>query len=535
MGSSSGGFVTCHRSVTTSRAGSKPLRRLVAEVLLAERPALAGGTATTRGCWRREATASRADDGLRAGGTGGSGGYDDSELAASSEEDEAERGRLIALVELARQGDAEAFGLLYDHYQGSVYRFLFYRTRSSTLAEDLTSETFFRALRSMNGFRWQGKDFGAWLMTIARNLATDHFKAGRTRLELTTEDMSLHDDATDGPEGTVLAGLTNEVLMQALTELPAEQRDCLVMRFLQGMSIAETAAVLGPQRRRRQAAPAPRGAQPRQADAGRDPGLMARPSRDRLLDRGGSAVTPPPARVVEFDMTWGFRRNGAPTTSTALVERASTGELGDARSDRATPSCSSSSARSAASPNREPRPEFVADLRSRLMAEAETALVPTDVSRLQLPARRTGRERRIAAVVGGLAIVGATTSVAVASQSALPGESLYPIKRVIESAHTGLSVGEARKGSTELANASSRLDEVAALTAGRRPRRRRADRAHPRHLHRPGHLRRRPAARRLRPDRPEGLDRPSCATSRRAAWTSSRPSSRRSRTPPATS
>ena len=173
------------------------------------------------------------------------GAYDDSALATSSEESATDRQRLIALVELARKGDVEAFGLLYDHYQGSVYRFLFHRTRSATLAEDLTSETFFRALRSMQGFRWQGKDFGAWLMTIARNLATDHFKAGRTRLEMTTEDMGQHDDATEGPEAMVLAGLTNEILLKALTELPDEQRDCLVMRFLQGMSIAETAAVLG--------------------------------------------------------------------------------------------------------------------------------------------------------------------------------------------------------------------------------------------------------------------------------------------------
>ena len=97
----------------------------------------------------------------------------------------------------------------------------------------------------MTNFRWQGKDFGAWLMTIARNLATDHFKAGRTRLELATEDMGVHDDATEGPESTVLAGLTNELLLKALKELPDEQRDCLIMRFLQGMSIAETAAVLG--------------------------------------------------------------------------------------------------------------------------------------------------------------------------------------------------------------------------------------------------------------------------------------------------
>ncbi|WP_166389440.1 sigma-70 family RNA polymerase sigma factor [Nocardioides ochotonae] len=178
-------------------------------------------------------------------GSGGPGDHDDSDLAASSEESATERQRLIALVELARSGDADAFGLLYDHYHLAVFRFLYYRTRSSTLAEDLTSETFFRALRSMKGFRWQGKDFGAWLMTIARNLATDHFKASRTRLELTTEDMGTHDDVTEGPESAVLASLTNEMLLSALTRLPDEQRDCLVMRFLQGMSIAETAAVLG--------------------------------------------------------------------------------------------------------------------------------------------------------------------------------------------------------------------------------------------------------------------------------------------------
>jgi RNA polymerase sigma-70 factor (ECF subfamily) len=182
------------------------------------------------------------------GGPGPSGGggtrEDDSAYAASSLDDEAEGHRMIALVELARNGDAEAFGQLYDHYNPSVYRFLYYRVGSVPLAEDLTSETFFRALRSMNGFRWQGKDFGAWLMTIARNLTTDHFKAGRTRLESTTEDMSTLDTTTEGPENAVLASLTNEALLEALSELPDEQRECLVMRFLQGLSIAETAEVL---------------------------------------------------------------------------------------------------------------------------------------------------------------------------------------------------------------------------------------------------------------------------------------------------
>ena len=172
-------------------------------------------------------------------------GSDDSGQACSSEADEAEATRIIALVELARGGDSEAFGLLYDHYQTSVYRFLYYRVGSVTLAEDLTSETFFRALRSMSSFKWQGKDFGAWLMTIARYLIADHFKAGRTRLELATEDMSAHDSVTEGPENAVLASLTNESLLAALGELPTEQQECLIMRFLQGLSIAETAKVLG--------------------------------------------------------------------------------------------------------------------------------------------------------------------------------------------------------------------------------------------------------------------------------------------------
>jgi RNA polymerase sigma-70 factor (ECF subfamily) len=189
------------------------------------------------------------DAGKGAGSTPAPSGHQndhgDADLAASSAEDATVASRLIALVELARNGDKDAFGQLYDHYQPSVYRFLYYRVGSMTLAEDLTAETFFRALRSMHSFRWQGKDFGAWLMTIARNLTADHFKAGRTRLEQTTEDMQTLDTTSEGPEIEVLSSLTNETLLRALGELPTEQRECLIMRFLQGLSIAETAEILG--------------------------------------------------------------------------------------------------------------------------------------------------------------------------------------------------------------------------------------------------------------------------------------------------
>jgi RNA polymerase sigma-70 factor, ECF subfamily len=229
------------------RRGWDELRLAVLQALLLQ-PALATasgtyrpGRPTTRQGWL---LSEAVDYGTPVGSEPGRGGSD-AGLAASSATDEAEASRLIALVELARGGDTEAFGLLYDHYHVAVYRFVYYRVGSVALAEDLTSETFFRALRSMGSFRWQGKDFGAWLMTIARNLTTDHFKAGRTRLEYATEDMTAHDEQTDGPESSVLASLTNEALLSALTELPHEQQECLIMRFLQGLSIAETAQVLG--------------------------------------------------------------------------------------------------------------------------------------------------------------------------------------------------------------------------------------------------------------------------------------------------
>ncbi len=165
--------------------------------------------------------------------------------AAPPESDDPERRRLHALVDLATAGDAEAFGQLYDHYAPGVYRFILYRVGSRALAEDLTSETFMRALRSIQRFTWQGKDFGAWLTTIARNLVTDHFKSGRSRLEIVSDDVPDRRSAIAQPETDVLSQLTNEALYAAVRQLSDEQRDCVLMRFIQGLSIAETAAALG--------------------------------------------------------------------------------------------------------------------------------------------------------------------------------------------------------------------------------------------------------------------------------------------------
>lgn len=152
---------------------------------------------------------------------------------------------VVELVAAAQAGDAEAFGALYDRYFDLVFRYVYYRAGSPQLTEDLVSETFLRALRRLGRFSWQGKDFGAWLVTIARNLLTDHFKSSRYRLEVATADMLDADRVEDGPENAVLQSLTNAALIDAVRRLGAEQQECVMLRFLHGLSVAETAQIMG--------------------------------------------------------------------------------------------------------------------------------------------------------------------------------------------------------------------------------------------------------------------------------------------------
>lgn len=119
-----------------------------------------------------------------------------------------------------------------------------------------------------------------------------------------------------------------------------------------------------------------------------------------------------------------------------------------------------------------PRPAFSADLRERLMAAAATELTPAEAAtteRLTVrtnPTVRRRRERRLTVGIAALAIVGASAGTALASQGALPGEPLYPVKRAIENVRTGFTAGEQGKGTALLSDADTRLSEVGKLSHG---------------------------------------------------------------------
>jgi RNA polymerase sigma-70 factor, ECF subfamily len=149
-----------------------------------------------------------------------------------------------ALVKAAQSGDMGAFGDLFDRYYDVVFRYVLFRMGDRTLAEDITQETFVRALRRITSVSYQGRDIGAWFVTIARNLIFDHVKSSRYRLESSTSDIVELSPSTGGPEQQVLEGATNDELLRCVRKLNADQQECIQLRFLQGLSVAETARIM---------------------------------------------------------------------------------------------------------------------------------------------------------------------------------------------------------------------------------------------------------------------------------------------------
>jgi len=165
------------------------------------------------------------------------------------QEDQVDGEEVASLVARAQSGDSSAFGEIYDRYSDTVYRYIYFRVNNAQLAEDLASETFLRALRRISSFSWQGRAFGAWLVTIARNLVVDHFKSGRYRLEIAKPDVlgtdSPETDPSTSPETAALEKLTNATLLTAVKKLNPDQQECIVLRFLHGFTVAETARTMG--------------------------------------------------------------------------------------------------------------------------------------------------------------------------------------------------------------------------------------------------------------------------------------------------
>ena len=147
------------------------------------------------------------------------------------------------LIHDAVKGEASAFGSLYDHYQPKIYRFVMIKVSQREEAEDLPHQVFLHAFEHIGRYEDVGFPFSSWLYRIARNQIIDHYRTKRVHLPI--DDMDENRFAADpGHEAALDAAFTLERVQSAIRRLKPEYQDVLIMRFIEELSIKETAHAL---------------------------------------------------------------------------------------------------------------------------------------------------------------------------------------------------------------------------------------------------------------------------------------------------
>lgn len=148
-----------------------------------------------------------------------------------------------SLVLRAIQRDQEAFGELYDRHVVRVYRHIYYMVGSAPEAEDLAAQTFLRAWEAIDRYQVRGAPFVSWLLRIAHNLGVSHLRARR-------ETSQIHDGIVDDkmrrdPESAYQQTAEEELVREAILRLREEQRQVIILRFIEDLDYREVAEIIG--------------------------------------------------------------------------------------------------------------------------------------------------------------------------------------------------------------------------------------------------------------------------------------------------
>jgi RNA polymerase sigma-70 factor (ECF subfamily) len=148
-------------------------------------------------------------------------------------------------VDLARTGDPEAVGWLYEQYFDRIYRYIYLKIGDPTDAEDITEQVFVKMIEAVGGFQWQGSSFASWLYRIAHNLVVDTLRQHSRRPQVPLEPVgdTLPSEGDDPYRYAEQRDFSYHLIdaMGSLTELQAQ---VLMLKFGAGLSNAQVAEVL---------------------------------------------------------------------------------------------------------------------------------------------------------------------------------------------------------------------------------------------------------------------------------------------------
>jgi RNA polymerase sigma-70 factor (ECF subfamily) len=145
------------------------------------------------------------------------------------------------LLRRVRQGDAAAFGEIYASYIERIYRYVYYQVKDRMLAEDIAEEVFLKAWRNLDSYKGNGASLSSWLYRIAHNLVIDNFRAGKKLAAMKREVV----DDTDSPQHTAESNWQKQRLLEVVDTLPEQQKQLILLKFIEGMNNEEIAQVTG--------------------------------------------------------------------------------------------------------------------------------------------------------------------------------------------------------------------------------------------------------------------------------------------------
>ena len=155
------------------------------------------------------------------------------------------------LVERARR-DPDAFGKLYDQYYSQIFGYALKRVANVEIAEDITSEVFFKALKNLGKFRWRKISFSFWLYRIATNQITDYFRKNKRRM-FSLEEISDPVSVSNPLIETEVLQAEEElkryedflILHESIAKLPVKYQEAITLRYFESKPIKEVAEILG--------------------------------------------------------------------------------------------------------------------------------------------------------------------------------------------------------------------------------------------------------------------------------------------------
>lgn len=146
------------------------------------------------------------------------------------------------LIRRAQAGDSTAVVTLYERYKQRIYHYLYYRLGETHLAEDLTTEVFIRVIRGLPRLRESSPSLQAWIFQIARNLATDQLRKQRGRMHTRLDEQLVDPGPT--PDYVAELSMTFNQLHDALQQLTDDQREVILLRFINGLSTEQVVQVM---------------------------------------------------------------------------------------------------------------------------------------------------------------------------------------------------------------------------------------------------------------------------------------------------